>query len=88
MCAGAARPVHGHALHPHLLLNEEQSFLILNETQTDEFMNLCRLSFLYTVDVALASFDLWLLRTFYASSRDIIPLIGKSKHAESFLFHL
>jgi hypothetical protein len=27
-CAGAARPVHGHALRPHLLLHEEQSFLI------------------------------------------------------------
>jgi hypothetical protein len=27
-CSGAARPVHGHALHPHLLLHEEQSFLI------------------------------------------------------------
>ncbi len=27
-CAGAARPVHGHALHPHLVIHEEQSFLI------------------------------------------------------------
>ncbi len=27
-CAGAARPVHGHALHSHLLIHEEQSFLI------------------------------------------------------------
>jgi hypothetical protein len=27
-CAGAAPPLHGHALPPHLLLHEEQSFLI------------------------------------------------------------
>ncbi len=34
-CAGAARPVHGHAHRPHLLIHEEQSFLIESRLRRD-----------------------------------------------------
>ncbi len=59
------------------------------QTQTDELMNLC-LSFSLQCGRGLGESGPGTARTFYASSREIIPLICKRKHSipEGFLLNL